>query len=460
MKKAIALLLILTLCGAAMAGCGGGQDNPTGKREISPSGAPAEKNQEPSPDASSEEEKNPSPTPALEEGTIASLEEIKQNAIKAGYEIAEMEDGLGQMGQGNMENAPDEGEEFAELGEMLAQAREEQMKGFVGGFEIIIGDTHIPVMEFETPNDAQRIADMTNEAGYNVAIVNGRFFTCVGATKGVIENEQEQAALEKIMDAKAQVQEQWSDTEDVPVNTTDYMSGYALMDNIRKSMATLLDQTLTKHNKAHPEGDPESTEDVVPFIFGSFSMPLTSSFSEDEVYEEGIASTADFIGITEVKLTRNAPHDYTLTGKQPGDDSPFEIHGIYDPATGSLRMVAKSDGKVTESFEFIPLGGDQYAFQADEERAVVTYKSGKLESFIYTRTNNYFTRIGDGGFKYHSESDSIYPAGTGVNEKWAAVKGEDDYAEYYAFDGTTIKLSAKPFDERVKVEIPVNISGN
>ncbi len=430
MRKVIALFLILSLCGVILVGCGEGKNRSIGNREISPSGTTDEDPQNDSLEANSDHENQSSDAQDLDEGTISSLDEIKQNAISEGFEITELVD-------------------------MQRQATSEMMEGFVDGFNVVIGDKHIPVLEFTTPNVAQAYADMTNEGGYNVAIVNGRFFTCVGANKGIIEDDEEQAVLERIMDAKAQIQEHWSDTKGASVNTSDYKSAYALQDDIKKSMSTLLEQALTKNNKAHPEGDPNNTEDVIPLMFGSIAMGFTAYFGEDETYYEGIASTAEMIGITDGKVTRNAAHNYTLSGKEPRDKLPYEINGMYDPATGSLRMVERTDGKITEFFEFIPLGNDQYAFQTDEERAIVIYKNGELESFSYTKISNYNTNLfDDPSIKYDGESDSIYPTGVGANTDWVLARGEDSYAEYYAFNGTTIKISYETFNGRVKVEIP------
>ncbi len=422
MKKAIALLLVLTLCSAGFAGCSGGEDSPTGKREISPPGTSQEKNQDDLQDESQAEE-DPSTLSVLPEGTISSLDEIKQNAISSGYKTTELE-------------------------KIQKEEMEKEGETFVGGFNIIIGSTHIPVMEFATPNDAQLFADFVNEAGYNVAIVNGRFLTSVDATKGIIKDEQLQADLEKIMDAKAQVQDQWSDTEDVATDTTDYKSAFALLDNINKFMNTLLQQSLTKNNKTHPMGDPQNTDGVIPLMFGLPALGFTAYFGEDESYYEGIVSAAEIYGIMEAKVTRNATNDYTLSGKEPGKKLPYEINGIYDPATRSLRMVEKTDGTVTEFLEFVPLEGDQYAFQTSKERAIVIYKNGKLESFTYTK-------ISYGDTDYNSQSDSIYYDGMGATDEWVASRGEDGYEEFYSFTGKSIKLNVNTFSGRVKVEIPV-----
>ncbi|NLH00916.1 MAG: hypothetical protein GX488_03255 [Clostridiales bacterium] len=153
------------------------------------------------------------------------------------------------------------------------------------------------------------------------------------------------------------------------------------------------------------------------------------------------------VGITEAKMTRNGAHDYTLSGKTFGGKV-FEMKGVYDPATGGLRMVNNTGGTITEFFEFIPLGDGQYAFQNDTERALGVYRDGNLESFVYTRAGS--------NAGYDNKTDSIFPAGAPVDGNWAAGRGENDYAEHYSFDGQTVKLNVKTFGGRIITEIPVS----
>lgn len=407
MKRITAIFIILAFCLAVMAGCGS-QESTAEKREIA---APGESSQ------TDEDTDNEQPVSVAVEGTIASLDEIKEKAVSMGYEISELMD----MQKG-------------------------MSKGMVNGFNIIMGSTYTPVMEFATAEEAQSMADAVNEAGYNIAIVNGRFLTTVSATKGVVENEQDQAQLESIMGARAQVQEQWTDVADVSAETSEYSGAYALADNISKDMNTLMDQALTKNNREHPEGDPKNADDVVPFMFISIPFSYTAYFGEDETMYEGIVSMAEMMGISEAKVTRTAQHNYTLTGKTFRENLPYEINGVYDSANGSIRMTEKEGGKVIEFLEFVPLGNEKYALQSSKERAVVLYGGGKIESFIYTETN--------ADDVYSAEGDSIFPEGPASEDGWADGRAEEEYRQHYEYNGGTIKLNYQAFDKRVELEIP------
>jgi hypothetical protein len=413
MKKLFTLLLTLALIITCFSGCGG-KNNSKKDRDISPQGSSdssqagkTDLNQ----DSTNDEE-------VFDEGTIASLDEIKNKLIDSGYEISD-----------------------------LIDLQKEFAVNFVDGFNFSKDGKKSFVMEFATPKDSKAYADMVIESGYNIPILNGRFVTLVEATKGIVTDLELQAELEELMDAKALVPEQWSNTEDVATNTTDYRGAYDLMQNITKSMNTILDQALAKNNNEHPEGDPQSTHNVFPFVFGSIPIALTSQFCEDEAILTSVESVAGMMGLSDAKAIRNRAHDYTMTAIKTRSQEPYEINAVYDPTSGGLRMVEKTDGKVTEFFEFIPLGSDQYAFQRNAERGIVNYKNGAILSFVYTKNNSK-----DG--EYNSESDSIYPSGAGANIEWVTSEGEDGYEQYFYFDGKNIKLSVDAFGKRVKTEIP------
>lgn len=416
MKKALIVLLALSLFASCFTGCGG-KNGSKKEREISAPVSSDASDQGKTGQTESGQEAS-TDVPILDEGTIASLDEIKQKAIASGYEIFDM-----------------------------VEIQKEFAVNLVDGFNFSKDGKQSLIMEFATPNDAKVYADMVNESGYNVSILNGRFVTFVEATKGIITDVKLQAELEELMDAKAQVQEQWSDATNVSTSTSDYRGAFDLMQNITKSMNTLVDQALAKNNNAHPDGDPQNTENVISLMFGSISIALTAQFCEDEAMLGAVESVAEMIGMSDAKAIRNKAHDYTLSAIKTHNQQPYEINGVYDLTSGGLRMVEKTDGKVTEFFEFIPLGSDQYAFQTDIERAVVNYKDGKLISFIYTISNRQDA-------VYDNETDSIYPMGTGANNEWTAPKGEDGYEQYFSYDGKNIKLSVNAFGERIKTEIP------
>ncbi len=420
-RRCCAGLITLTLCAAVLTGCGGSLNSSGEKREI------------PSRDELSEETQDASQTPdsnqatevlgavSQNKGTIASLNEIKQKAISAGYDTTD-----------------------------LAEIQKSMAEGVTDGFNIVINDSQNPVLEFESAEKAQAFAEYVNAEGTGAVIVNGEFFTYLGAGEDDSIDENILQMLEDFMDAAAlaRVSTDIPEAKNVPTNIAEYKDAYALSAQISTDMSTLLKRALEQYNTEHPEGDPQNAAAVMPLMFNSVALCFTAGFGEDEAGHAGIVSAAEMLGITEAKVTRNGANDYMLSAKTFSDKQSFEIHGVYDPATDGFRMLEKKEGKVTEFYEFIPLGDGHYAFQNDTERALAVYRDGKLESFVYTRTNS------EAG--YHNETDSIFPAGVQADESWVLGPGEDVCEEYYYFDGQVIKLNVETFFGRVITEIPAS----
>jgi hypothetical protein len=423
-RRHYAGLIAFILCASILTGCGGNPNGTGGKREIPAPGEFSEVTQDVSKTLEPNQTIEVQSTASQDIGTVASLKEIKQKVISAGYETTE-----------------------------LLEIQMTMAEGIADGFNIVIGGSQNPVLEFETAEKAQAYAEYVNAAGTGSVIVNGRFFTYLedGDDSGI--DEEILQTLESFMDTSALTRPDSSEQDYfiISESTSDYKDAYALMTQISTAISTLLNQSLEKYNKEHPEGDPKNAAEVVPLLFNSIELCVTAYFCEDETAYEGIVAAAEMIGITEAKMTRNGAHDYTLSGKTFGGKV-FEMKGVYDPATGGLRMANNTGGTITEFFEFIPLGNGQYAFQNDTERALADYRDGNLDSFVYTRAGS--------NAGYDNKTDSIFPAGAPVDGNWAAGRGENDYAEYYVFDGLTVKLNVKTFGGRIitKISVPVKAS--
>ncbi|MGE4277187.1 MAG: hypothetical protein AB7E30_08420 [Lawsonibacter sp.] len=423
-RRHCARLIVFILCAWVLAGCGKNSNSSGEKREISPS----EDNSQTTQDVSQAAQSNQNEVKDItfqNVSTIASLNEIKQKAISAGYEIAD-----------------------------LVEIQKTMAEGITDGFNIVIGSAQNPVLEFETVDQAQTYAEYVNSAGAGAVIINGRFFTYLDAGEDGSTDKDMLQVLQGFMDATALSMPDASvqSFTNVLECTADYKEAYALMAHINTVMSTLLNESLEEYDKEHPDGDPQTISEVIPLLFNSLDLSFTACFGEDETAYAGIVSAAEMLGITEAKVMRNGAHDYTLSGKTFRDKQSFEIHGIYDPATGGLRTLKKTEGMITEFFEFIPLGDGEYAFQNDEERAIVVYQNGKLKSFVYTKTGS--------NAGYDNETDSIFPAGTWVDMDWTAGLGEDVYTEYYSFDGKTIHLNVNTFSGRIITEIPALIQAS
>ncbi|MBP5166137.1 MAG: hypothetical protein ILP09_02640 [Oscillospiraceae bacterium] len=96
----------------------------------------------------------------------------------------------------------------------------------------------------------------------------------------------------------------------------------------------------------------------------------------------------------------------------------------YDPANKAFSCKSYSDGALTNFTEIVPMGNDQYLFYDSYNRAIVTYKDGKLVDMVYSNNMKYsadYTTVSGND----QASASFYPNGTAdaswVNDKSAAT---------------------------------------
>ena len=361
-----------------------------------------------------------------EENTVDSgltLAGIKKAAQEAGYEV-------GVVDEYQMDNEPKP----------------------VDGFSLIYKDennqSNIPVIEFKNADDARAYAKQINEEGYVLSIVNGKYLTMTGAKYGVTLNDNERSLLETLLKTKAM---EYTEADPVKLEPAkDYAGACLQRDAIYKALDKLVNKSVLLHDKA-VAGDKRISAAFVSFtLISSGDLAFTSNLCEDQVQLDAVVKLWKMFGVTDMKLKHDAAHDYVLTGKRMGLDTTFEIHCTFDPETGSLRLTDIDGGEVLELYEFVPLGGDKYAFQTLYERAIVEYKDGKIMSFIYSLNKR------DKALAYNSGSDGIYGKSGEVDEAWVSKAGEDSCEQFISSNGTKLKIAADSFTgERLKVEIDI-----
>ena len=320
----------------------------------------------------------------------------------------------------------------------------------VGGFNLVYKDenneSHIPVFEFKNPDEADAYAKQVNEAGYNLCIMNGKYLTMTSAEYGVPVNDKEKNVLETLLNSKVM---EYTAASPVQLSSAkDYAGAYLQIDAICKALDELINKSILLHDKAASEGERISDKVIVAAPISSMDLAFTSSLSENQTQLDAVVQVWEMFGSTDVKLEHPAAHNYVLTGKRNGRDTTFEIKCSFDPATGSMCLVDTDGGEAFDLFEFVPLGGDKYAFQTLDSRAIVEYKDGKVLSFVFSLNKT------DKALVYNSDSDAIYGKGVAVDEAWASKAGEDSYERFISYDGTKLKIVANSFmGERVKEEI-------
>jgi hypothetical protein len=320
----------------------------------------------------------------------------------------------------------------------------------IDSFNLIYEDdttqAHIPVYEFKNSADALAFAALVNEEGYNLCIVNGKFLTTTSSQYGVITNDKQTGVLETLLQSKVMTYQEpaW-----VPLEPAkDYAGAYLHIDAIYKALDKLVNKSVLLYDKAAAEDARISSSGVWFSLISSGDLSFTSSLSEDQAYLDAVVQLWEMFGVTDMKLKHDKAHDYVLTGKRAGLDTTFELHCSYSPSTGALRLLDTDGGEVIEFYEYVPLGGDTYAFQTLYSRAIVEFKDGKILSFIYSLNEQGVTPA------YTAKADGIYENSAGVDEAWVSKAGADSYDQFITYDGTTIAIAAHNFmGDRLNVEI-------
>lgn len=207
---------------------------------------------------------------------------------------------------------------------------------------------------------------------------------------------------------------------------SDYASCYQQLEHITWQMQGLV------HGMAEQN---EALFTVLLYPLSDEELVFTAGLQEKDFQssQREILKRIELLGNINPKVTRNAAHDYTISFTN--NDGEVQQHCLFDPQVGSLRMNAITNGQASGLYEFIPLGQDQYAFQTDKERAVVTYADGAIKGFRYTMQDEDIPG-------YTAEHDGIYPQADGLDEAWVQEKGP--FEQTMTFDGSTLHIEAMP----------------
>ena len=307
--------------------------------------------------------------------------------------------------------------------------------GFIINYQDENSYSQVPVYEFSSPADAQSYADEVNKEGYCLCIINGKLLGITSSRYGIVLNDKEKALLETLFKSRMMAYEE--PAPDVINPSKDFAGDCSRIGAINKAIDTLVNKSVLLYSKSLPADDPNINIGLISFSSASSSdMAFIAALCEDQAQMDSVVKYWKLFGCTDVKLKHDAANEYTLTGKRAGMDTSFVINCVYSPDMDSLRILDKDGSQIADYFEFVPLGGDKYAFQTLYERAVVEYKEGKITSLIYSRNTTAVEKA------YSPDADSIYPNGTGLDDAWASKAGEDTYEQFITFDGTKLDISA------------------
>lgn len=320
----------------------------------------------------------------------------------------------------------------------------------VDGFNLVYTDeysySNIPILEFKDVNDARIYANLVNEKGYQLCIVNGKFLTMTNAQYGINLNDNEMKLLETLLESKVMEYKEPAPVLLIPAK--DFAGAYLNREAIYKALDKLVNKSVLLNDKATSMENRISASFVSFTLLPSGDLSFVSNLSEDQVQLDAIVQLWESFGVKDMKLKHETAHDYILTGSRMGVDTAFEIHCSFAPETGALRLIDTDGGEVLEFYEFVPLGGDKFAFQTLYERGIVEYKDGKIVFFVYSLNKR------DKALAYNTDSDGIYGKSVEINEAWVSNAGEDNYEQFISYNGTTLKIAADSFiGDRLIIEL-------
>ena len=207
--------------------------------------------------------------------------------------------------------------------------------------------------------------------------------------------------------------------------------------NDQSVMTACLENLVEKNLDAYNE-DKGLSDSVYLYLtaFYSWELAMGASFTEETPWEQlrqGIVMAFEMFGGTDVEVTRNGAHNYTVTYTN-GDGQEMTEHFRADAQNG-IQMICYKDGELSEFFEFVELGDDTYVWQSDTERLVMRCR----DKVVYEA---YYSSLPEEAEAY-TEADLLY--GKDVQPDAAWVMEREEFYTRISFDGTVLEVTTTNF---------------
>ena len=227
--------------------------------------------------------------------------------------------------------------------------------GIVGGFSVDYGDMTTPVLEFNDKASADAVAKQEKDAGYNYPVQNGKFLTFAAASEGVVEDDDEKAFFESLINGRTIPDNNYSGYGGDSDSSDELTMSIVPADGWIKSNTSYLMYTYADTNAA-----PEAK---------IYMMANSTFFSKDkgeDGYIEGMMETDAqvnkhnnpvFSEITPVKINGISAKEYTMdtdTGYQSRNIFIYKKDYVYSITcsafTENLDIVKDDFQKMLDSF--------------------------------------------------------------------------------------------------------------
>ena len=227
--------------------------------------------------------------------------------------------------------------------------------GIVGGFSVDYGDMTTPVLEFNDKASADAVAKQEKDAGYNYPVQNGKFLTFAAASEGIVEDDDEKAFFESLINGRTIPDNNYSGYGGDSDSSDELTMSIVPADGWIKSNTSYLMYTYADTNAA-----PEAK---------IYMMANSTFFSKDkgeDGYIEGMMETDAqvnkhnnpvFSEITPVKINGISAKEYTMdtdTGYQSRNIFIYKKDYVYSITcsafTENLDIVKDDFQKMLDSF--------------------------------------------------------------------------------------------------------------
>lgn len=207
--------------------------------------------------------------------------------------------------------------------------------------------------------------------------------------------------------------------------------------NEQSVMISVFENLVEKNVDAYNE-DKGFDDSVYLYLSALYSWELTmgASFTEDgswDMMQRGIAMAVEFFGGTDVTVTRNAAHNYTLAYTN-GDGEKIVDHFRADSGNG-IQMLSYNNDVLSSFFEYISLGNNTFVWQSGRERLLMEYQDKVIHSCYYSNLNEESQR--------NTEVDLLYGTDAAPTPAW--VMERDDFHTKISFDGTRLEVTTVNF---------------
>ncbi len=207
--------------------------------------------------------------------------------------------------------------------------------------------------------------------------------------------------------------------------------------NDQSVMVSLFEKLVEKNLDSYNE-DKGLDDSVFLYLtaFYSWELAMGASFTEETSWEQlrqGVVMAYEMFGGTEVEVTRNDAHNYTVS--YTNSDGARMTEYFRADAQNGIQMICYKDGVLNEFFEFIALGDDTYAWQSDTERMWMRYQDKTILSCWYSSLSEEASP--------YTEAELLYGTDCQPDDAW--VMERDELHTQISFDGTTLDVTTVNF---------------